>query len=202
MNKKGIITLVIIIVLVIIGYAIWGGKGSQNPYAGTTTQPGQTVSSSTAAAFAPVTSGTTDTSLLGRLKSASVAASETGTRVALSNGTAQFSGGGVSGTVTLGSIATETTVNGVGYAFTTIDVKSNGGADYTYVVLFQDSNGSLTDQSYAVLGKGVTVTGLRVDQTTQGLVVTATYNDSTGASKTKIMVVTNGQFDPSKEINL
>lgn len=210
MNKKGIIALVVIIVLVVVGYMVWGGKGTTVTNE-TGSQPSKETPKEVPAGvskddFAPVTKSTTDTSLLGRLKTASVAASETGTRVALVDGKASFSEDGVKGTIALGDVAVEKTVDGVKYVVTTLAVTS-AGATNQYVVLFEDKNGSLTDKSYAVVGTKATVTGVRGDVVSGNgssqLVVSVTYTDAgSKAARTKILVVENGMFNPAKEINL
>ena len=130
MNKKGVIALIVVIILIIIGYSLWGGAES--------TVSNQTVNSApvvvpegvTKETYAPVTSGTTDTTLIGRLKSASVAAAETGSRVALVNGTAKFTEGNVKGTITMGNVAVEKEIGGVKYALTSIGVNSGGNSTY------------------------------------------------------------------------
>ncbi|MBX4209194.1 hypothetical protein KW799_00640 [Candidatus Parcubacteria bacterium] len=201
MNKKGIIAVVIVI-LAIAGFVVWGGKGSStvvnNPVGET---PAANVPAGvTKDTYAPVTKDTADTSLLGRLKSASVAAAETGSRVALANGKAQFSAEGVKGTVTIGDIAVAKTVGGANYVVTTLGVNT-GGSTYQYAVLFTDKNGTLTDQSYALIGSGTVIKGVRADEISGGLVVTITYT-AAGKNKTKILVVENGLFNSAKEINL
>lgn len=202
MNKKGIIVIIVIIILVIAGYMIWGGKGStsvSNTPADTSSAP--VPAGVTKDTFAPVTKDTVDTSLLGRLKSASVSAAETGSRVALVGGKAQFSSDGVKGSIALGDVAVAHTLGGVNYVVTTLGV-TTAGSTYQYAVLFTDANGTLTDQSYDVIGSGATVTGVRADEVSGGLVVTVSYKDSKGATHSKILVVENGAFNPVKDINL
>ena len=207
MNKKGLIAVIIIVVLVVIGYLVWG-KGSNtasNPAMGTdTTDTTGTTATLPAGvtkdSFAPVTKSTVDTSLIGRLKSVSVAAAETGSRVALVDGKAQFSTEDGKGTITLGDIAVSKTVGSTGYAVATLGVTSGSSAAAQYAVLFQDNNGTLSDSSYALLGIGAQVTGLRADEVTGGLIVTVNYTVS-GKAKTKILSVDNGAFNSAKEIN-
>jgi hypothetical protein len=201
MNKKGIIILVVIIVLVVIGYMIWGGNGST-----VTNTPAPSNDTSVPAGvdksdFAPVTKDTTDSSLITRLRASSVSAAETGSRVALVNGKAQFSSEGVKGSIALGDVAVSHTFGGINYAITTLGV-TTGGTTYQYAVLFTDKNGTLTDVSYDLIGSGITVTGVRVDEVAGGLVVTASFKDGSGKSRSKIMVVENGVFNPAKDINL
>jgi hypothetical protein len=203
MNKKGIIAAIVVIILVIGGYMLWGGKSSSTSYApsgatATVTLPGGATTSKDA--FAPVTKDTADASLVGRLKSVSVSAAETGSRVALVDGKAQFDAGGSKGSLALGDIAVEATLGSVKYAFTTIGV-AVGGVTYQYVVLFTDDNGALTDQSYDVLGQGVQVTGLRADALADGLAVTATFKYAAGNPHSKILVVENGAFNPAKDVS-
>ncbi|HVT75133.1 MAG TPA: hypothetical protein VHD69_01790 [Candidatus Paceibacterota bacterium] len=198
MNKKGIIAVIVIIILVVVGYMVWGGNGStavNNPV----TTPVEVPTGVTKDTFAPVTAENTDTSLIGRLKSVSVSAAETGSRVALVNGKAQFSSDGVKGSIALGDTAVEATSGGAKYAFTTIGV-TTGGKTYQYAVLFTDMNGTLADQSYDLIGSDITISGIRADEVSGGLVVTAAYKQGSTA-KNKIMVVENGVFNPAKDIN-
>jgi hypothetical protein len=205
MNKKGVIAIIVIIILVVIGYSIWGGSSTSVSNETGTNTPVVVPEGVTKETFAPVTKDTTNTTLIGRLKSASVSATESGNRAALSNGTAKFTEGSVKGTITLGDVATEKTVGGVKYVLAPITVDT-GGSAYQYVVLFEDKNGSLTDKSYSVIGTNAKVTGIRADEVSDAsgkpqLVVSISYTQS-GASRTKLLVVENGIFNPAKEINL
>ena len=211
MNKKGIIAIVVVIVVVLAGYMIWGGKSSTSVTTNPSTpnqavnQPSSNTPDNNAAPTvslpAGVTKDTTDASLMTRLSSVSVDAAETGSRIALVNGKAQFSTGSVQSSIALGNIATETTFGGASYVFATLGV-STGDSNSQYAVLFSDNNGTLTDQSYDLIGSGVQVTGLRADQISGGLVVTVTFTDASGAAHSKILVVENGAFNPAKDISL
>jgi hypothetical protein len=216
MNKKGIIGLVVIIILGVAGYMVWGSS-STSSVSNTDNATDTTVDSSvTKDTYAPVTKDSTNSSLLGRLKSASVSAAETGTRVALANGTAKFSEGDVKGTITLGDIAVETTVSGTKYVLASLAVTSGGSGTFKYVVLFEDKNGTLTDKSYAVVGDRVTVTGIRGDVVTDTkganqIVVSVSYLDhdkgeplsaAPTVPRTKIFVVEDGAFNSAKELAL
>ncbi len=200
MNKKGIIAVIVLIIVVIVGYKAWGGSSASVTNTGSEA-PVSVPAGVTKDTYAPVTASTADTSLLGRLKSASVAAAETGTRVALVNGKAQFAAEGVKGTITLGDIAVAKSLGGANYAVSTIGVAS-GSAITQYAVLFQDQNGVLVDKSYAIIGSNAKVTGLRADEIAGGLVVTVSYTDMTGKSRSKILVIEGGEFNSAKEINL
>jgi len=200
MNTKGIIAVIVIIILAVIGYKVWGGNSSTVTNSGTEA-PVTIPAGVTKDTYAPVTKDTADTSLVDRLKASSVSASETGTRVALVNGKAQFSEEGVKGTITLGDIAVAKSFGGANYAITTIGVAS-GAAITQYAVLFQDQSGALVDKSYAVIGANAKVTGLRADEIAGGLVVTVSYTDATGKSRSKILVIEGGVFNSAKEINL
>ncbi|HEY0907808.1 MAG TPA: hypothetical protein VGE35_00485 [Candidatus Paceibacterota bacterium] len=218
MNKKGILGLVIIVILAIVAYVIWGGTSSTsvNNNSNSTTTGSTSNTGSTKDDFAPVTKDSTNTTLLGRLKVASVAAAETGTRVALANGTAKFSDGDVSGTITLGDVAVETSVGGNKYVIATLSVNSGGSGTYKYVVLFEDKNGTLTDKSYSLIGDRVVINGVRADvvadaKGAQSVVVSVSYlghaKGEALASKpteahTKILVVEDGIFNSAKEITL
>lgn len=217
MNKKGILGLLVIVILGVIAYVIWGGTNSTSVSNTTGTTPStSTNTSATKDDFKPVTKDSTDTTLLGRLKSASVAAAETGTRVALADGTAKFSDGDVKGTITLGDVAVETSVGGVKYVLATLSVNSGGSGTFKYVVLFEDKNGNLTDKSYGIIGDRVNVTGVRADlvsdtKGTQQVVVSVSYLDhdkgeplssAPTVSHTKIFVVEDGSFNSAKEITL
>lgn len=201
MNKKGIIAVIVIVILVIIGFAAFGGDSAAPvTNTGNETETGNTNNTgATKDDFKPVTSGQTDSSLIGRLKSASVSAAETGTRVALSNGKASFSEEGVKGTITLGDVAVEKTVGGKKFVVTSLGVNTGGASTYQYVVLFEDRSGSLVDLSYALLGDRAKVTGIRIDELSAGsLAATVAYTDASGASKNHIFVVENGIFNPAK----
>ncbi|HEY9480859.1 MAG TPA: hypothetical protein VIR98_01330 [Candidatus Paceibacterota bacterium] len=215
MNKKGIIALIVVIVLVVVGYVVWGKNGSTSvDTTGTNTQTD--TSGANKDDYAPVTKESTDTTLLGRLKSASVSASESGARVALSKGAATFDEGNTKGTIVMGDVAIEKTIGSTNYALASISVNAGGAPTYKYVVLFKDAGSSLDDVSYAVVGDRVTVTGLRADAVTDTagnplLVVTVSYLDhdkgeplsaAPTVPRTKILVVENGVFNPAKQIDL
>lgn len=216
MNKKGILGLIVIIALAVAGYVIWG-KTTTNSMSNTETVK-ETPADAAAAreAFAPITKDSTDVSLLGKLKNASVSAAETGTRVALSNGTAKFSDGDVKGTITMGDVAVETAVAGAKYALTSLAINSGDSSTLKYVVLFENKNGTFTDNSYGVVGDRVEITGIRADvvSDTKGVnqvVVSVSFLDhdkgeplSTKPSvpRTKIFVVENGAFNSAKELTL
>jgi hypothetical protein len=210
MNKKGVIAIIVIIILVIIGFSAMKGNDSvSNPVTGTGNE--ENTPDVTKDSFAPVTKDTTDTTLLGRLKSASVSAAETGNRVALSGGMAKFSEGSVKGTITLGDIAIAKTTDGANYVLSSLAVNSGGSGTFHYVVLFEDKNGTLTDKSYALIGDRVRITGIRADEVSGALAVTVSYlghdqgeplSSAPSVPKTKILVVENGAFNAAKEINL
>jgi hypothetical protein len=206
MNKKGIIALVVVIVLAVLAYVALGkddaavvDNGSNNA---TSTVPEGVDKSD----YAPVTSASTDTTLLGRLKKASVGVTEDGKKVALSNGTATFTIDGTTekATVTLGSIAIEQTVGARKDVLATVSVSQKGG-NYTYVVLFEDKAGVLTDKSYGLVGQDIAVTGIRADAVAESgdteYVVTTSYTAS-GASKSKFFIVEKGSFNLAKTIEL
>lgn len=216
MNKKGILGLIIIVILGIAGYVIFGGSNTSsvsNTSDSTDSTNTAPVSKDT---YAPITKDSTDSSLLGRLKNASVSAAETGTRVALSNGSAKFSDGDVKGTITLGDVAVEATASGVKYVVASLSVNSGGSGTFKYVVLFEDKNGTLTDKSYAIVGDRVNVTGVRADvvadtKGAQQVVVSVSYLDhdkgealssTPTVPRTKIFVVENGEFNSAKELTL
>lgn len=218
MNKKGIAVLVVLIVLAVIAYMAFKGSDSVTPNTennGTET-PTETPSGVTKEDYTPVTKESTDTSLLGRLKSASVSASESGARVALENGTAKFSEGNVKGTLTLGDVAVEKEVGGAKYVVTSLAVNSGGSGTYKYVVLFEDSGSALTDKSYALVGDRVTITGIRVDVVSDNkgaaqIVVSVNYLDRDQGEpmsaaptipRTKIFIAEDGNFNPAKEITI
>ncbi len=215
MNKKGIIALIIIIILVVVGYMAYkdqDGAPAEVSNGTTTTGNTEVPAGTTKETFAPVTKDTTDTSLISRLKSSSVAAAETGTRVALSNGTAKFTEGSAKGTITLGDVAVETTVGGVKYALTSLAVNSGGSGTYKYIVLFEDKNGTLTDKSYTLIGDRVTITGIRADALDNNqIAVSVSYlahdkgeplSSAPTVPRTKILVVENGMFNDAKQIDL
>lgn len=216
MNKKGIIVIVIIIVLAVVGYMVWGGSGST-----TTNEPAPvttgTVSTETVDkdTYAPVTKETADVSLINRLKSASVAAAETGARVALVNGKATFSEGDVKGTITLGDVAIAKSVGSANYVLSTLSVSTGATGTFYYVVLFEDKAGTLVDKSYALIGDRVSVTGIHAEVVTDKqasvIAVSASYLDrdkgepmtaKPSVSRTKILVVEGGEFNAAKEISL
>ncbi len=218
MNKKGIAVFVILVVVVVIAVMAFKGAGTpatntENTGTETTTE---TPSGATKEDYAPVTKDSTDTSLLGRLKSASVSASESGARVALQNGTAKFSEGNVKGTLTLGDIAVEKEVGGAKFVVTSLAVNSGGSGVFQYIVLFEDSGSALTDKSYALVGDRVSITGIRVDTVTDNggkaqAVVSVSYLDrdkgepmsaTPSVPRTKIFIAEDGIFNPAKEITL
>ena len=201
MNKKGIITIVVIVILIIIGYMVWGGKSSTVANNPATAPAGQTSTTPAATLPAGVTKDTVDSTLLGRLQGVSVSAAESGSRVALVNGKAQFTTDGVTGSIALGDVAVAASFGGSNYVFATLGVASAGSTSQ-YAVLFTDANGTLADQSYDLIGTGVQVTGLRADQISGGLVVTVSFKDASGATHSKILVVENGMFDSAKDISL
>lgn len=198
MNKKGLLAVIVIIIVIIAGYKFMGGSSTVNNTGETPTVIPEGVTKDT---YAPVTKDTVDTSLLGRLKSASVAASEDGTRVAFVNGTAQFTADGVKGSVTLGDIAIAKKIGTTDYAVTTFGVTS-GKTTSQYAVLFLDSNGTLTDKSYALIGVGAKITGLRADDVADGTVVSVSYKGDDGKAHTKILVIEKGEFNGAKQIDL
>ncbi len=217
MNKKGILGLIVIVILGVIAYVIWGGTTSSSvDNTPSSTNTNTNTSTATKEDFAPVTKDSTNTTLLGRLKVASVAAAETGTRVALANGTAKFSDGDVSGTITLGDVAVETSVSGAKYVVASLSVNSGGSGTYKYIVLFEDKNGALTDKSYVLIGDRVNITGVRADvvadaKGVQQAVVSVSYLDhgkneplsaAPTTARTKILVVEDGAFNSAKEITI
>ncbi len=217
MNKKGVITVIIIIILVFIGYMIWGGKGSTVTNSNTDKTTETDRGGISRDDFQATDKDSTDATLLGRLRSASVSASESDSRVALSNGKAQFTSLSVKGTITLGDVAVEKTIDdGSKYVLATLSVNSGGSGTFQYVVLFEDKDGTLTDKSYSLVGDRVKVTGLRADPVTgvsggSGLVVSVSYLDhdkgeplaaQPSVPHTKILVIENGLFNSAKEISL
>ena len=215
MNKKGILGLVVIVILAIVGYVIWGGTSEYVPK---TRGVQETPVDNTDAkeTFAPVTKDSTDASLLGKLKNSSVSASETGTRVALVNGTAKFTDDAVKGTITMGDVAVEATVSGSKYAITSLSINSGESRTLKYIVLFENKNNTYTDNSYGIVGDRVTITGIRADvvSDTNGaeqVVVSVSYLDhdkgeplsaAPTVPRTKIFVVENGAFNSAKELSL
>jgi len=215
MNKKGILGLVIVIVVAIGIYMVWGNSDTA-PATNTGPKPVTTVDMSDVDAYAPVTKDSTDSTLLTQLKKSSVLAAETGTRVALSNGTAKFTDGDVKGTITLGDVAVETNVGGTSYAVAPLSVNSGGSSTFKYVVLFENKNGTWIDRSYGIVGDRVNVTGVRADvvSDTKGvnsIVVSVSFMDhdkgealssTPSVPRTKIFVVENGEFNSAKELVL
>jgi len=209
MNKKGIIAIIVIIILAAAGYAL--SRNSVKAPASSGEVASSTVTEIPAGVtkddYAPVTKDSTDTTLLGKLKKASVGVSEDGTRVALVNGTATFTvaGSSVKSTVTLGDVAIEKTSGSRNDIVTTVAV-ANSGSINTYVVLFEDKNGgTLADKSFSLVGEGVKVTGIRADQvsdSTIDYIVSVSYTDKSAKAHTKILVVEAGIFNSAKEINL
>jgi len=216
MNKKGIIALIVVVVLIFIGYSIWGGSDTTVSNSGNTSAPTDNIPEGvTKDDYAPVNKDTTDTTLIGRLKNVSVSAAETGNRVALQNGTAKWSDGAVKGTITLGDIAVEKTVGGINYVLAPLSINTGGSGTFHYVALFEDKNGTLTDKSYALIGDRVKITGIRGDSVSNGgkeqLVVSVSYMDHDQGEplgstptipRTKILIVEDSLFNPAKEINL
>ncbi|MFA6158586.1 MAG: hypothetical protein WC763_03105 [Candidatus Paceibacterota bacterium] len=208
MNKKGIIAAIVVIILVVVGFSILK-KGDTVSPTGTSTPVvnSEVPAGVTKADYTPVTKDSTDVTLLGRLKKASVGVSEDGSRVALSNGTGSFSieGSATKGTVTLGDIAIEKVKGSRNDVLTTVAVNNGGSTTNTYVVLFQDQGSALDDKAYALVGEGVKVTGIRTDvvsDSTIDYIVSVSYTDKAGKAHTKILVVEAGLFNASKEISL
>jgi len=205
MNKKGILSIIVIIILIVIGYYAFGsksdvtvGNGVETPVVNVEVPDGVTKDT-----YAPVTKDSTDTSLIGRLKSASVGVSEDGSKVTLAGGKADFtvSGSSVKSSVLLGDIATTNTVGGRTDAIASLSVIT-GSTKTAYVVLFEDKAGTLSDKSYAMIGVNATVTGLRADELSSGgeYVVSVSYKDSKG-NHTALLVVENGAFNLGKTVN-
>jgi hypothetical protein len=216
---KKVVTIVIVIILIVIGYVVWNRPATDS----VTNTPAETQSGSNDTkdtggsrdAYAPVTKDTTDTSLLGRLKTASVSAGDTGSRVTLVKGAGQFSVDDVKGTVSLGDVAIAKSAGGTNYALATLAVNSGGSGTFWYVVLFQDKDGVLTDVSYSLVGDRVKVTGIRADEVSDAgkpaLAVSVSYLDhdkgeplasAPTVPHTKILFVSNGIFDGAKEITI
>jgi hypothetical protein len=220
MNKKGIIAVIVIIIIIIVAIMALKGSGTSvsNPNnEGTTTENTTEVPAGvTKDTYAPVTKENTDAALISRLKSASVAATESGAKVALVNGSATFSEGSVKGTLTLGDVAVEKEVSGAKYVVTSLAVNSGGSGTFKYVVIFEDKGNSLTDKSYALVGDRVVITGIRVDTVAGGngkdlAIVTVDYLDFDKGEPLagrptvphkKIFVAEDGIFNPAKEISL
>lgn len=217
MNKKGILGLVIVIILVVAGYMVFGNKNTGSvSNTGDSKEVVSNDSGVTKETFAPVTKDSTDTSLLSKLKNASVLAAETGTRVALVNGSAKFTDGDVKGTITLGEVAVETSTSGVKYALSSLSVNSGASGTFKYVVLFENKDGAFADKSYALVGDRVNITGIRADvvSDTKGvnqIVVSVSYLDhdkgeplsgNPSVPRTKIFVVEDGVFNSAKELTL
>jgi hypothetical protein len=209
MNKKGVITIIVIIILVIVGFMAFSGNESTVTNNDNGTVIG-TDNTDTTGGFETTDKDSTDASLLSKLKSASVSATESGSRVALSGGKASFNSDGVKGTATLGDIAVEKTVGGTKYAVATLAVNTGGSGTFHYVVLFEEKDGNVVDKSYSLLGDRVRVSGLRADDVSGGLVVTVSYLDhdkgeplsaAPTVPRTKILVVENGMFNAAKELN-
>lgn len=211
MNKKGFISLVIIVVLIVIGFVAWNGDDSPESVDTTSTTTEKEEEGLSRKDFQTTDKDNTDQALLNRLESVSVSANESDTRVALSNGKAQFASEDVKGTITLGDVAVEKTVGDMKYVVTSVAVNSGGSGTFHYVVLFEDKDGTLTDKSYSLVGDRVRVTGLRADDVSGGLVVSVSYMDHDKGEplaaqptvpRTKILVVEEGMFNPAKEITL
>lgn len=209
MNKKGIFAIIVIIALAVGGFVL--SKDSAKAPVTTETTTTTTVeipAGVTKDTYAPVTKDSTDTTLLGRLKKASVGVSEDGARVALVNGIASFTvaGTSVKSSVTLGDIAIEKTSGSRKDALATVAVNNGGSVVNTYVVLFEDKNGGvLADKSYSLVGENVKVTGIRADAVSDAsidYIVSVSFTDKAGKAHTKILVVEAGVFNSAKEINL
>jgi hypothetical protein len=209
MNKKGIIAIIVIIALAAVGFALSrnSAKAPVTPDTTATTTV-EVPAGVTKDTYAPVTKDSTDTTLLGKLKRASVGVSEDGSRVALVNGTASFTvaGASVKSTVTLGDVAIEKISGSRKDAIATVAVNNGGSTVNTYVVLFEDKNGGvLADKSYSLVGENVKVTGIRTDVVSDASVdyiVSVSFTDKAGKARTKILVVEAGLFNSAKEINL
>jgi hypothetical protein len=206
MNKKGIFIVIILIILAVVGYYAMGSKTDtavENTDTTAEVVKDNIPEGVTKDTYAPVTKDSTDTSLLGRLKSVSVGVTEDGTKITLAGGKADFtiSGSSVKGSVSVGDIAITKTVKDRTDVLASLSV-STGSTKTAYVVLFDDKAGTLSDKSYAVIGTGATVTGLRADDiSTDGdYVVSVSYKDSKGAH-TKLLTVLNGEFNLAKTID-
>ncbi len=204
MNKKGIIAVIVIIILVILGFTMWGGNETSvnNPGGSDTENPPEV----TKEELAPITKDNTNQSLLGRLKSASVSATESGNRVALVNGTAKFTEGEVKGTITLGDIVVQKDIDGTIYDLAPLSVSTGGSGSFKYVVLFEEKGASISDKSYALIGDRVNITGIRADVVSGSkgepqMVVTVSYlghdqgeplSSAPSVPMTKILIVKDG----------
>lgn len=211
MNKKGIITVIVIIVIILVGWLAFRGSGSPStPDTGSSSAPSTTTEIPAGVSkddYKPVTKDTTDTSLLGRLKNSSVGVTEDGTKVNLVNGSATFTAAGssVSSKAVVGDIAIEKAEGSRKDVLSSVSV-TTGNSNTVYLVLFQDNGGStLSDKSYAILGNKVTVTGIRADDVADSnidYVVSVTYTDANKAAHSKIFVVEGGAFNLAKTIEL
>lgn len=212
MNKKGTIALIVVVVLIVVGYMAFGRSNSSvdnqaAPAAGGAAAPTPVPAGISKDSFKPVTSDTTDSSLLGRLKNVSVSVTEDGKKIGLLNGMATFtvSGSSDKGSVALGSIAVSKIKGSRNDVLTTLSVTASGSTS-VYLALFQDNGGSaLDDKSYALIGSNVTVTGVRTDDVADSnvdYVVSVSYKDASGAAHSKIFVVAAGLFDDSRTISL
>lgn len=206
MNKKGIIALLVIVIAVAGGFFAFK-KDAKAPAVSTDTTTSIPVTEVAPADVTPVTKDSTDVTLLARLKKASVGVSEDGSRVALSDGKASFTatGSSVKGTVTLGDVAIESTSGSRKDVIATVTVNNGASSVNTYVVLFEDKDGALTDKSYTLVGEGVKVSGIRTDKVADAgidYIVSVSYSDKAGKARTKILVVEKGAFNSSKEISL
>jgi hypothetical protein len=211
MNKKGIIAVIVIIAIAATGFALSRNSAKAPVTPDTAATPVTKVevpAGVTKDTYAPVTKDSTDTTLIGKLKKASVGVSEDGSRVALVNGVASFtvSGASVKSTVTLGDVAIEKTSGSRKDALATVAVNNGGAVTNTYVVLFEDKNGgTLADKSYSLVGENVKVTGIRADAVSDAsidYIVSVSFTDKAGKAHTKILVVEAGLFNSAKEINL
>lgn len=205
MNKKGIFIVVALVVIAIIGYYAMGSKtGTTVENTGTPTDSGVEVPAGvTKDTYAPVTKDSTDTSLVTRLKSVSVGVTEDGTKITLAGGKADFtvSGSSVKGSVAMGDVAITKTVGSRTDVLATL-VVSTGSTKTAYVVLFDDKANVLSDKSYAAIGEGATITGMRADDiASEGdYVVSVSYKDAKGAH-TKLLVVAGGEFNLAKTVD-
>ncbi|MFA6095383.1 MAG: hypothetical protein WC767_00895 [Candidatus Paceibacterota bacterium] len=217
MNKKGLFAVIIIIILAIAGYYAFGSKPSTSveDIGAPSEVKADVPAGVTKDTFAPVTKDSTDTSLIGRLKSVSVGVTEDGSKVTLADGKATFTipGSSSKGSVSLGDVAISKDSNGRKDVLAILNVSSGGSGTFQYVVLFEDKGGVLTDKSYVSVGDRVTVTGIRADDISAGgdYVVSVSYlgrkdgepmTAKATVAKTKILVVAGGAFDLSKTIDL
>lgn len=205
MNKKGIFIVIVVIILAIVGYRFMSSKTSTA--VDNNTAPAEVVSEVPAGVtkdtYAPVTKDSTDNTLLGRLKSVSVDVTEDGSKITLADGKADFtvSGSSVKGSVLLGDVAITKTVKDRTDVLAAFSV-STGSTKTAYVILFADVAGKLTDKSYAFMGPGATITGMRADDIASDgdYVVSVSYKDAKGAH-TKLLVVANGEFNLAKSVD-